>query len=183
MYRIYLFNWTRVQLIVVERRDQVMSILQYCVSFPDPEKRAQAVLEEEDDPTVSELHLKKRGRKLRLGDKLELMVQRYIADTQKVGGAVSTAVVRAGARGISLIQDRSRLAEFGGPATLSKAWPVLLLRRMNYTKRRSITKCYFTKRQITAVFLGTLLGEFLPVQLIYGGKTMQPLPYPIFLPY
>ena len=27
---------TRVQLIVVERRDQVMSILQYCVSFPDP---------------------------------------------------------------------------------------------------------------------------------------------------
>ena len=97
-----------------------MSILQYCVSFPDPEKRAQAVLEEEDDPTVSELYLKKRGRKLRLGDKLELMVQRYIADTQKVGGAVSTAVVRAGARGILLIQDRSRLAEFGSPATLIK---------------------------------------------------------------
>ena len=27
------------------------------------------------------------------------------------------------------------------------------------------------KRQITAVFCGTMLGEFLPVQLIYKGKT------------
>ena len=42
------------------------------------------------------------------------MVQRYIADMRKVGGAVST-----GARGILLSQDRSRLAEFGGPATLT----------------------------------------------------------------
>ena len=115
------------------------------------------------------------------------MVQRYIADTRKVGRAVSTAIVRAGARGISLSQDRSRLVEFGGTANLSKAWAVSLLRRMNYTKRRSITKCFvppknFTKRQITAVFFGTLLGEFLPVQLIYCGKTMQPLSCPIFLP-
>ena len=27
------------------------------------------------------------------------------------------------------------------------------------------------KRQITAVFCGTAIGEFLPIQLIYGGKT------------
>ena len=27
------------------------------------------------------------------------------------------------------------------------------------------------KRQITAVFCGTLIGEFMPIQLIYGGKT------------
>ncbi len=27
------------------------------------------------------------------------------------------------------------------------------------------------KRQITGVFCGTILGEFLPIQLIYGGKT------------
>ena len=198
------------------------------------EKRAQAELEE-GDSTISELHLKKRGRKLLLGDKLDSMVQRYITDTWKVGGAISTAIVRAGARGILLSQDRSRLAEFGGPATLSKAWAVSLLKRMNFTKRRSTTKCSvppenFTqekskflqqivdlvkmedippelifnwdqtglnlvpaspwtmapkgskriemkgladKRQITAVFCGTLLGEFLPVQLIYGGKTSR----------
>lgn len=161
------------------------------------------------------------------------MVQRYVADTRKVGGAISTAIVRAGARGILLSQDRSRLAEFGGPATLSKGWASSLLKRMNYTKRRCTTKYsmppanFFQekskflqdvvdlvkmedvpaelifnwdqtglnlvpaspwtmaskgskriemkglndKRQITAVFCGTILGDFLPLQLIYGGKT------------
>ena len=55
------------------------------------------------------------------------MVQKYIADFWKVGGAVSTAIFRARAR--------CRLAEFGGPATLSKAWAILLLKRMNFTKK------------------------------------------------
>lgn len=32
------------------------------------------------------------------------------------------------------------------------------------------------KRQITGVFCGTLLGEFLPIQLIYSGKTQRCLP-------
>ena len=38
------------------------------------------------------------------------------------------------------------------------------------------------KRQITGVFCETLVGEFLPMQLIYGGKTHQchPLyPFPV----
>ena len=101
-------------------------------------KRAGAELE--SDTTISVLNVKKRGRKLLLGDKTDLMVQKYIADIRRVGGAVSTAIVRAGARGILLSQDRTRLAEFGGPATLSKAWATSLLKRMNFTKRRSTTK-------------------------------------------
>ena len=32
------------------------------------------------------------------------------------------------------------------------------------------------KRSITATFSITLLGQFLPIQLIYGGKTLQNLP-------
>ena len=32
------------------------------------------------------------------------------------------------------------------------------------------------KRTITATFVITLSGEFLPMQLIYGGKTLQSLP-------
>ena len=32
------------------------------------------------------------------------------------------------------------------------------------------------KRQITAVFAGTLAGDFLPVQLVYQGKTTKCLP-------
>lgn len=37
------------------------------------------------------------------------------------------------------------------------------------------------KRQITGVFCANLLGEFLPIQLIYGGKTrrcLPPFPFP-----
>ena len=37
------------------------------------------------------------------------------------------------------------------------------------------------KRQITAVFCGTLAGEFLPPQLIYQGKTSACLPWHKFL--
>ena len=33
------------------------------------------------------------------------------------------------------------------------------------------------KRQITAVFAGSLAGDFLPVQLVYQGKTKKCLPY------
>ena len=130
--------------------------------------------------------------------------------------------------------DRSRLQQFGGPATLSVPWAQLLLKRMNYTRRRATTKATTfdpstframkeqflqeiidvvnmeeipgelilnwdqtglnlipaptwtmekrgtkrvrikgvdDKRQITGVFCCNLFGEFLPVQLIYGGRT------------
>ena len=193
--------------------------------------------EEDVSATISELHLKKRGRPVLLGDRLDGMVQRYmyVSDIRKVGGAISTDIVRAGAKGILLNQDRTRLAEFGGPVTLTKVWAVSLLKRMNFTKRRATTKCsmpleYFTrekerflqeiidvvemeevppelffnwdqtglnlvpasswtmatkgskrvelkgltdKRQITAIFCGTILGDFLPIQLIYAGKTSR----------
>uniref|UniRef100_A0A1X7TFM8 Uncharacterized protein n=1 Tax=Amphimedon queenslandica TaxID=400682 RepID=A0A1X7TFM8_AMPQE len=54
---------------------------------------------------VTELSLKKRGRPLLLGDRLDEMVKRYIADTRKVGGTIGTDKVRAGARGILLNLD------------------------------------------------------------------------------
>lgn len=38
------------------------------------------------------------------------------------------------------------------------------------------------KRQITAVFCGSLIGEFLPIQLIYTGKTMRCHPHFQFPP-
>lgn len=41
-----------------------------------------------------------------LGDELNLMVQRYFADTRRLGGAISTDMVRAGVRGILLNQDK-----------------------------------------------------------------------------
>ena len=131
--------------------------------------------------------------------------------------------------------DRTRLAECGGPATLSAAWEKSLLHRMNFTKRRGSTKSRIApnnlkevkksfvseivetvamndvpedlifngdqtginlvlgalwtmdkkgkkqikiaglqdKRQITAVMCGSIIGEILPPQLIYVGKTAR----------
>uniref|UniRef100_A0A1X7ULT7 Uncharacterized protein n=1 Tax=Amphimedon queenslandica TaxID=400682 RepID=A0A1X7ULT7_AMPQE len=56
---------------------------------------------------VTELSLKKRGRPLLLGDRLDEMVKRYIADTRKVGGTIGIDTVRAGARGILLNLDQN----------------------------------------------------------------------------
>ena len=150
-------------------------------------------------------------------------------------GLQLTVIVVAVAKGLALAMDRTRLAEYGGPATLTIPWAKSLLKRMNFTKRRVTTKCNLSsedleevrrsflteiletvsledipaelifnwdqtginlvptalwtmdkkgnkrvpiqghqdKRQITAVMCGSLVGELLPLQLIYGGKTRR----------
>ena len=199
--------------------------------------------EADEDDNVSELPEKKRGRKLLLGDKLDKMVQQYVYMLREKGCTINTTIVISGARGILKSQDRTRLAEFGGPATLSRPWAKSLLKRMNFTRRCGTTKAKVTpeqfiekkaqflqeiidivtieeippslifnwdqtglnlvpvsnwtmaqkgsqrveirglgdKRQI-GVFCGSLVGEFLPIQLIYAGKTCQchpPFPFPL----
>ena len=146
---------------------------------------------------------------------------------------INTAIVKAAAKGILLSQDRARLQEYGGPATLTSAWAKSLLKRMKFSQRRGTTKTGLSierfslqkkvflneiiaivemeevliemifnwdqtglnlvpvstwtmattgskrveihglsdKQQITGVFCGTLMGDFLPPQLICGGKT------------
>jgi hypothetical protein len=157
---------------------------------------------------------------------------------------MNTSIVIPGARGILKSQDRTRLSEFGGPATLSRLWAKSLMKRMNLSRRCGTTKSSVEpekfnelksqflqeiidivtveeipaslifnwdqtgihlvpvsnwmmakkgskrveikglgdKRQITAVFCGSLLGHFLPIQLIYGGKTQHchpPFSFPL----
>ena len=89
---------------------------------------------------VTELNPKKRGRPVVLGKKMDDVVQQYISKLRKCGSPINTAVVISGARGILKSMDRTRLAEFGGPATLTKAWAKSLLKRMYFTKRRGTTK-------------------------------------------
>ena len=173
-----------------------------------------------------------------LGEKLDDMVRCYITRIRESGRIVNTMIVKAGAHGILMSQEKSRLAEFGGPATLTTAWAKSLLKRMKFMQRRGTTKAKVLvkefnqlktsflqeiidvvkmeeipnhlilnwdqtglnlvpvsswtmekkgskrveiqgltdKRQITGVFCGTLLGEFLPLQVIYTGKTSRCLP-------
>ncbi len=102
------------------------------------EKKRKRLTEEEDD--VLELSCKRRGRKLLLGDRLDNMVQEYIRRIRDSAGIINTAIVVSSARGILLSQDRTRLAEFGGPATLTIPWAKSLLKRMHFSKRRGTTK-------------------------------------------
>ena len=196
-----------------------------------------------EDVDIRELQPKKRGRPLLLGDHLDDAVQKYILDVRANDGTVNTAIVIAGAKGLLKSMNRTMLAEFGGPATLSKGWAKSILSRMNFTKRMGTTQAKITpndfeerrlqflhdiidivhmedippeliinwdqtglnlvptsnwtmaqkgqkrvsikglrdKRMITGVFCGSLVGEFLPMQVIYGGKTDRchpPTPFP-----
>ena len=86
-------------------------------------------LREEEDLTVKELPLKKRGRPLLLGKKLESM-----------DALINTVIVLALARGIVKSMERMRLAKYDGAITLTALWAKSFLRRTNFTKRRVSTK-------------------------------------------
>ena len=187
----------------------------------------------ENDTHVKELQMKTRGRPVILGEKLDLMVQKYILSIREKGGTIDTSIVVSAANGIVKSLERSRLAEYGGPVQLTRSWARSVLRRMNFTKRKGTTKSKISmeefrevkkrflkeiidtvdiegippelifnwdqtginlvpssswtmelkgsrrveikgmddKRQITCVFCVTILGDVLPTQVIYGGKT------------
>ena len=74
---------------------------------------------DDSDGEIKELHPRKRGREVLLGEKMDTMVQCYITKIREKGGVVNTCIVKAGARGILMSQEKSMLAEYGGPATLT----------------------------------------------------------------
>ena len=67
-------------------------------------------------------------------------VQQYVLKLRECGCPVNTVIVLPVARGIAKAMERTRLAEQGGPATLTIPWAKSLLKRMNFTKRRVSTK-------------------------------------------
>ena len=106
---------------------------------------------DDSDSEIETLHPSKRGRKVLLGEKLDGMVRLYITKMRERGGVVNTSLVKAGARGILLSQDKFMLAEFGGPATLTTAWENrYCMRRMNFRQRRGIMKTKVSVNELTA---------------------------------
>ena len=196
-------------------------------------ERSRKRMAEDDDIGVDALPVQKRGRPLLVGKDLDSLIQQYVLSIREKRGAVNTSIVIAGARGLLKRMDRTRLAEYGGPATLTKGWARSLLRRMKFSRRMCTTQAQISpehveelraeflreiidivqfeeippslifnwdqtglnlvpgsnwtmerkgtkrvgiagckdKRMITAVFCSTAVGEFLPPQLIYSGKT------------
>ena len=130
--------------------------------------------DDDSDTEVKELHPKKRGRKVILGEKLDDMVRCYISRMRERGGIVNTKIVmKAGARGILMSQEKSRLAEFGGPATLKTVWAKSLLKRTKFTQRWGTTKAKVSVEefnQLKTSFLQEIIDvvkmEEIPIDLI-----------------
>ena len=132
-------------------------------------------LREEEDLTVEELPLKKRGTPLLLGKKLDEAVQQYILKLREHGCPINTVIVLAVARGIVKSMERTRLAEYGGPTTLTTPWAKSLLKRMNFTKRRVSTKSTHptddleeVKKTFLTEILETVEFNDIPPELIFN---------------
>ena len=85
---------------------------------------------------VKVLPLKKRGRPLLLGEKLDSEVKAYLKAVRDAGGVVTTSITIAAGTAIVRRSDRNLLAENGGPITLTTNWAKSLLYRLNFVKRR-----------------------------------------------
>ena len=79
-----------------------------------------------------------------LGKSLDEIVQKYILSIREADGIVNTPIVMAGAQGIIKNIDRTMLAEYGGPAQLTRGWVNSILKRMNYTRRAGTTQAKIT---------------------------------------
>ena len=94
---------------------------------------------DDDDGDLAVPPAKKRGRRVLLGDDLDMKVQMYLKKVREGGGVVSARIAMAAARGIVLTCDRSLLVEFGGHVELSKHWAYSLLQRMKFVQRKVTT--------------------------------------------
>lgn len=71
--------------------------------------------------------------KVILEDNMDAMVRCYMTRMRERGGVINTSIVKAGACGILMSQERSMLADYGGPVTLTTGWAKSLLKRVNFT--------------------------------------------------
>ena len=136
------------------------------------ENRARA---EDDDGDLAVLPAKKRGRRVLLGDNLDMKVQMYLKKVREGGGVVSARIAMAAARGIVLTCDRSLLAEFGGHVELSKHWAYSLLHRMKFVQRKVTT----AKSKHTIADFTRLKEEFL--QDVVATLEMEEIPPELIL--
>ena len=141
-------------------------------------KQSTKRLRKEEDLSVNEIQLKKKGRSLLLGRKLDNTVQNYILKLKEHGCSINAHLTIAAARGIVQAMDRTRLAEYSGSSrsnTLTTSWAKSLLKRMNFTKRRASTKCSYSADELEKekkTFLSQVLDvvglDDIPQELIFN---------------
>ena len=122
---------------------------------------------------VKALPLKKRGRPLLLGSKLDEDVQKYIRAVRAAGGVVTTSITIAAATAIVKQNDRSLLVENGGPINLTPNWAKSLLVRMEFVKRKgtstakiSLPNFVEVKEQYIFDYKAITYMEEIPLELV-----------------
>ena len=93
----------------------------------------------EADTDMTRLTLKKPGRPLMLGEKLDGEVKHYIKAVHDGGGVITTVITMAAPTAIMCRADRNLLSENGGPIDITVNWAKSLLYRMGFVKRRGST--------------------------------------------
>ena len=104
-----------------------------------------------NDLIVKSLPVKKWGRPLLLGEKLDTEVKCYIQAVREGGGVITTAITMAAATAIVRKSERNLLAENGGPITITSNWAKSLLYRMKFVKRRWSSMAKMTVANFEAV--------------------------------
>ena len=93
----------------------------------------------DDDDTLKDLPLKKRGRPVLYGEALDSKVQTYLRKVREGGGVVTARIVIAAAKGIVLSCDWLILAKFGGHVRLNRHWAYSLLTCMKFVRQKVTT--------------------------------------------
>ena len=104
------------------------------------------------------------------------MVQSYLRKIRNEGGAVTSHIACAAARGIIVTIDKTRLQEFGGHINLNRHWVHSFLTRMGFVQRRATTakskyplQNYIEKKtEFFTDLASTVEMEEIPPQLIFN---------------
>ena len=129
----------------------------------------------EANVTVTSLPVKKRGRPLLLGEKLDEDVKQYLRAVREGGGVITTVITMASATAIVRRSDRNLLSENGGPITITSNWAKSLLYRMGFVKRRGSTAMKVSVANFEAIKEQFLLDikavmeiEDIPPELVFN---------------
>lgn len=101
--------------------------------------------------SMKSLPVKKRGRPLLLGEKLDSEVKCYIQAVRGGGEVMTTAITTVAATAIVKKSDRNLLAKNRGSITITSNWAKSLLSRMNFVKRKGSSTAKMTVTNFEAV--------------------------------
>ena len=88
------------------------------------------------------------------------------------GAAISTSLTITAAEGIVTAYDQTQLVQNGGHIELTHDWALSLLSRIGFVKRKATSKAksQYSEEEFHQL-KNTFNGQFLPMQLLYTGKT------------